>query len=489
MNSLRPVAITVVLANVALVSWLLLRDPASAPASGVGEALRPLVDDVTMDAAQYDLSARASSLNVVLVSLDALRFDRTGASGNADGLTPNLDRFADEAVVFHDATAAAPWTVPSHMAVWTARWPSIHGVTNKLKLLSQDQMVDAALSPGIETFPDHLVRAGLVAAAFTGGAGVKASFGYGRGFDTYLDDRPFAGMDYSLPPALDWLGKNRDRRFFLFLHGYDVHGQHPLLGLTPRDAVPDYQGTLDGSIEEQARLRELGLAAIQKPGDDADLTGTLSAEDARFLLAVYDRKVRQMDQHFGTFVAQLRALDLLDRSIIVVFSDHGEEFMEHKYIDHGATLCQHQLHVPLMIRFPGYARRHDVKTPVRTIDIFPTIFDALDLAGPSGVDGRSLLPLLRGQPLDLPVYAETDYRLFVHRRMARADTRKLLLDLEDGQRELFDLAADPGETRDLSSSEARAAYELEQALRGWMERTRTNPQDYLGIRQTPIALF
>ncbi len=489
MKSLRPLALVVVLANIVLVAWLLLRTPAGTSPTGLGDALRPLVDDATMDAAQYDLSPRAGELNVILVSLDALRFDRTGDGGNTDGLTPNLDHFADEAVVFHDATAAAPWTVPSHMSVWTARWPSIHGVTNKLKLLSQDQMVDAALSPGIETFPDHLVRAGLAAAAFTGGAGVSAKFGFGRGFETYLDDRPFAGMDYSLPPALEWLGKNRSRRFFLFMHGYDVHGQHPLLGVTPRDAVPDYHGTLDGSVEEQARLRELGLSAIKEPGDDANLKGTLSAEDARFLLEVYDRKVRQADQQFGTFVAQLRALDLLERSIVVVFADHGEEFMEHDYIDHGATLCQHQLHVPLMVRFPGYARRHDVKTPVRTIDIFPTIFDALGLPGPSGVDGKSLLPLLRGQKVELPVYAETDYRLFVHRRMARSDSRKLVVDLEDGQRSLYDLAADPQETRDLSSSDARAAYELEQAVRKWMETTRTNPQDYLGIRQAPIAIF
>ncbi|MDP6935441.1 MAG: sulfatase-like hydrolase/transferase, partial [Myxococcota bacterium] len=186
---------------------------------------------------------------------------------------------------------------------------------------------------------------------------------------------------------------------------------------------------------------------------------------------------------------QYRALGLLDRTIVVLFSDHGDEFMEHGGLDHGASLYQEQIHVVAMIRFPGYARRHDVSTPVRTIDLFPTVFDALGRTNPAGVDGRSLIPVLRGEELELPLFAETDYRLFVHMRAARRDNLKLILDLQDGKKELYDLDADPGEKIDISSSDPRTTYELEQELRGWMDQTRTNPQDYLGIRQKPITLF
>jgi hypothetical protein len=97
--------------------------------------------------------------------------------------------------------------------------------------------------------------------------------------------------------------------------------------------------------------------------------------------------------------------------------------------------------------------------------------------------------MLRGEAQVLPVFSETDYRLFVHLRMTRVGSKKLLLDLEDGQRQLFDLATDQDEERDLSSSNPRDTYELEQALRGWMEKTRTNPVDYLGIKQEPIKIF
>ncbi len=490
MKQLRVVIVFVVLANIALVAFLLLGSPSGGdqPRS-IRDAVKPLVSDAAMDESAYDLKSRAKELNVIFISMDAMRYDRTGFSGNEDGLTPNLDQFAEEAVVFHNATSAASWTLPSHMSIWTARWPSVHGVTNKLKMLSADQMVPTSLSPGIETWPDVLVRSGFTAAGFTGGAGVQASYGFGRNFATYLDDKPFAGYEYSVPPALDWVSKNLDKQFFLFLHGYDAHGQHPLLGISPRDAVPEYKGTLDGSIEEQAKIREQGLATIQQPGQTPDLSGTVSAEDVDFLKKVYDKKVKMADERLGSFLAQLRSLGLLDKSIIVIFGDHGDEFLEHGYLDHGATLCEHQLHVPVLVRFPGYARRHDVDTPVRTIDLFPTVFDALGIQGPAGTDGASMLPILRGKPDDRGIFAETDYRLFVHQRMKRVKDKKLILDLEDGGKQLFDVKADPDEQNDISSSNPRETYEMEQALRTWMDATRTNPQDYLGVRQKPIELF
>ncbi|MDP2311253.1 MAG: sulfatase [Pseudomonadota bacterium] len=492
MKQLRAIVLFVALANIALVAFLLLRTPAGQPETGprsIRDAVRPLVSDAAMDDSAYDLEARADRMNIIFISMDALRYDRAGFGGNPDGLTPNLDQFAEEAVVFSNATSAAPWTLPSHMSIWTGRWPSVHGVTNKLKMLSADQMVPTSLSPGIETFPDYLIRNKFTAAAFTGGAGVQASFGFGRDFTTYVDDKPFAGFEHSVPPALDWLSKNLDKQFFLFLHGYDAHGQHPLLGISPRDAVPGYNGTMDGSIEEQARLREQGLATIQEPGQTPDLSSAVSKEDVAFLAKVYDKKVKMADERLGSFLAQLRAMGLLDTSIIVLFSDHGDEFLEHGYLDHGATLCEHQLHVPVLMRFPGYARRNDVSAPIRTIDLFPTVFDALGIPGPAGVDGRSILPILRGKPDDRAVLAETDYRLFVHQRMKRVGDKKLVLDLEDGGKQLFDVRKDPDEQTDISSSSARETYEMEQALRTWMDATRTNPQDYLGVRQKPIELF
>ncbi len=435
----------------------------------------------------FDYSAEAAGLNVIVISLDALRFDRTGLGGSK--LTPNLDEFQKEAVAFTKASSAAPWTVPSHMAIFTGRWPTHHGVVNKLKPGPDGkELVFMKLADEIPTFPDVLATKGWKDVAFTGGAGVSAKFGYNRGaYEVYLDDKTFAGFDYSGPPAMEWLTAHPTDHFFMFFHGYDAHGQHPLVDRTPREAVPGYTGTMDGSIEEQAKLREEGLAAIVNPGDPPK--GTISAEDTAFLIAVYDAKVQEADARVGTFLAKVKELGLLDKSIIVVMADHGEEFMEHGYVDHGATLCDHQLHVPLMIRFPKGEGARVVETPVRTIDIFPTVFDALGVDAPPDVDGKSLIPLLQGEKVDLPIHAESDYRLFVHLRSTRVDDKKLILDLGDGQKNLYDLTADPQETKDLAAEDARAAYELEQDVRGWMGTMKSDPNQYLGAKEDHIKLF
>lgn len=486
MKNVRILAAPPIALTTALFGWLLACNPSENHASAT--AVAPPGAPDTVEKARYDLSARQKDLNVLLISMDALRYDQSGLSGTK-GLTPNLDALAEESIVFHNAVSAAPWTLPSHMSVWTARWPSLHGVTNKLALAADGEMVKTSLAPGIETFPDILIREGWIAGGFTGGAGVTGAFGFGRGFDHYLDDRYFGGLDHSIPDALQWLKAHQSERFFMFLHGYDVHGQYELSDSSRAKARGDYKGKLDGTIAENAKLREQALAAITNPGDPPSLGSTIDADDAKFLLALYDQKVREADQRLETFLSEMRTSGLLDRTVVIVMSDHGDEFLEHGAIDHGATLYEEQLHVVMMMRLPGYAQRHDVDAMVRTVDIFPTLFDMLGLPIPAGVDGTSLVPILRGQGAALSAYAESDYRLFVHLRAIRQGNYKLVLDLEDGKKELYDLSKDSAEKNDASAAEPRTAYELEQSLRTWMDKTRTNPQDYLGVKQKPITIF
>ena len=137
MNALKPIIAVVIVLNLALVAWLLLRTDPSTDVVDTKQITDELLSAETLSNSRYDIQDRASELNIILISLDALRFDHTGVGGHSGGLTRNLDQFAEEAVVFHGVTSVAPWTLPSHMSVWTGRWPSVHGVTNKLKLLSQ----------------------------------------------------------------------------------------------------------------------------------------------------------------------------------------------------------------------------------------------------------------------------------------------------------------------------------------------------------------
>lgn len=438
------------------------------------------------EAERFDLSG--SPVNIILISLDALRYDRTGYGGNERPVTPNLDKLASESVVFHDATSQGSWTLPSHMSIFTGLWPTAHGVVNKLSRGAGGEIIPTILEPSIGVLTENIARAGFECVAFTGDAGVSGRFGFARGFEIFLDDVKFGGMDHSVPAALDWLGQHGDERFFLFLHGYDVHGQYdPANGYTREFVDGEYTGPLEGNRFEQGKLREEALLAIGKPGSDGRARlSSVSAEDYAFYLSLYDEKVRDQDRRLGVFLDHLRATGLYEKSIIAVVSDHGEEFGEHESIDHGPTLYQEMVHVPMLIRFPGQLQGMRVDTPVRTMDIFPTVMSAVGLPLPDGLHGVSLLPLMRGGAFDEPVVSESDYRLFVHRRMIRNGPWKLILDLYSGAKELYHLDRDPAETNNLVEAEPRQAYEMEQALLRWMNSVQQSPETFLGVEEEPI---
>ena len=216
----------------------------------------------------------------------------------------------------------------------------------------------------------------------------------------------------------------------------------------------------------------------------------LSQDDALFLKDVYLGKVKAADQRVGNLLQELRSSGLLEHSIVVIMSDHGDEFMEHNALDHGATLYEEQLHVVTMIRFPSYGKRQDIYEPVRTIDIFPTVFDALQLEGPKGVDERHSFLSFEDERLDIYRYLQRQIIAFIVIYVPIVmviSSSSWTCKMEEKQ--LFDLSKDPNERNDISSSEPRRTYEMEQILRKWMEKSHTNPQDYVGVKQKPIDIF
>lgn len=415
---------------------------------------------------------------VVVVCIDALRWDRLGAAGDARGLTPNLDRIARESVVFTEATSPAPWTLPSQMSVFTGRWPTRHGVTNRLRGDEAAGTTTADLPADIPTFPELLAGRGWRLGGFTGGAGVAGVYGFSRGFEVWRDDVAFGGFEQRIPEAEAWLDAVGEDPFLLFLHGYDVHGAHAL-GAEVRERVRPAGVAWAGTPAAHEALREETLR--QGEGAARSVGAALPRGTGAYLSALYDEKVRAADARLGGFLGRLREAGVLDRVALVVYADHGEELLDHGGIDHGLTLYQEQVHVPLMVRLPGGAGARRVDAPVSTIDLFPTLLELAGLPGAEAVDGRSLAPALRGEaPAGAPVFAETDYRMYARKRMWRVGADKLVLDLGTGRAELFDLAADPGEQRDLATVRSREAYELEQELRAHIGR--------LGADTNPFAL-
>jgi len=218
-------------------------------------------------AAKIDLSKlplKYKDYNVILVSFDALQAAHVGSLGYSRNVTPTIDAMAKEGFNFTNNISTASWTVPASMTWFTGVYPSEHRLTNKFSVFNPPNNVLSnlkKLSPELVTLAEVLKQNGYATGGFTGNAGVSGFFGYDQGFDRYFFEKgKFGSMGVSIPKALDWLKENKGQKFFMFLHGYDCHGQGiPEGGFDYRFVDKGYDKKFTGSKEEQEALREEGL--------------------------------------------------------------------------------------------------------------------------------------------------------------------------------------------------------------------------------------
>ena len=412
-----------------------------------------------VDASQ--LPMKYKDYNLVFVSFDALQASHVGSLGYSRNITPTIDAIARQSFTFTNTISVVSWTVPASMTWFTGVYPSEHRMTNKYAVYNRDVRKPAnlkELAPTLVTLADLFRQHGYATAGFTGNAGVSGGFGYEQGFDVYVHETAkFGGFDYSIPCALEWLKANRQRKFFLFLHGYDCHGQNaPPGGYDYRFVNKDYDGKYLGTTLEQEALREEGL-------DRGFLT--MRDQDVRFWRAIYDEKINRADERFKHFMAEFDTLGINDKTLFILTSDHGTEFYEHRRLDHGFTLYNEQLHVPLFIKFPGQSSQRIIADRCSSIDVMPTILGIMDLPVPTQLRGTSLVPAMKGEAIRKDVFSETDYRAYTYKRsIVSVDGWKLIYTLEARTRELYDLNTDPHETKNVAATERPRADELERKL-------------------------
>lgn len=412
------------------------------------------------------LPMKYKDYNVVFVSFDALQAAHVGAYGYFRNVSPTIDAMAKQGFRFANAISVSSWTVPASMTWFTGVYPSEHRLTNKFSVFDPPNHNVLSnlkkLSPELVTLAEVLKQNGYATGGFTGNAGVNGDFGYSQGFDRYFFEKgKFGSMGVSIPKALAWLRENKGRKFFMFLHGYDMHGQCvPPGGYDYRFVDKGYDGRYTGSAKEQADLREEGLAKGYVSMRD---------EDVRFWRAIYDEKIQRTDAKFRKFLEELDTMGLMDKTIFVLTSDHGTEFYEHKRFDHGYTLYNELIHVPLIVKLPGQKTGRVIDTQVSSIDVMPTILDLLDVKMPEHAEnqlrGASLVPGFTGRFSARDLIFETDYRLYTFKRgIQTSDAWKFIYTLENKGRELYNLKDDPRETVNLVDREPRRAYELEQRV-------------------------
>ncbi len=396
---------------------------------------------------------RGAARNAILISIDTLRADHLEVYGHERPTSPNLDAFAAGGVVFEDPLATAAWTLPSHISLLTGRYPAGHGVRKDRHRLRGN----------VPTLASVLQERGFATAAFVNSFFLQPSYGAQRGFATYRyvpeSDSRRGDAPLITRLALDWLGARRDGRFFLFLHYFDVHSDYVALERYEQIFAPR-PGRLSGRTQELMRIRAKQLS--------------IAPEDAEHLARLYDAGIRQLDDDLEPLFEWLQESGRFGDTVVIVTSDHGEEFLEHGSVSHDRTHYQELLRVPLILGGGGLPAGLRIATPVSLTDLMPTLLGLLELPAPVGIDGRDLRALWESpEPAadERPLFAETSPMREDALRSVRMGRFKLIRDLRTDRVELYDLEADPVETRDLSAALPEVVDRLSSVLDDLLRRS------------------
>jgi choline-sulfatase len=371
-------------------------------------------------AAQQPAEPHDERPNVILISVDTLRADRLRCNSASAVATPNIDKLLHGGTSYSQETSMVPLTLPSHVAMLTSTYPFVNGVEDNAE----------RLAPGAITLAGTMRAHGYQTAAFLGSFVLDRRFGLDQGFETYDSPQAESNNNSSDPGDIKrkgdtvvkageaWLDTYRDRPFFLFLHLYDLH--------TPYNLSP--------------------------------------AEEAQYGKG-YNGELLYIDHAIGNLWAYLEAHDLVNKTLIVFTSDHGEGLGDHGETTHGYFVYQSTLRVPLIVHWPAGGARlpQQVDTPESLLDLSPTILDAVGLTPPAAMQGSSML---RAGGMPREEYSESVYpqRHFGASPLT-ALRRGHYKYIEAPRPEFYDLAQDPGELTNLYAGKASLASAYHERLR------------------------
>ena len=391
----------------------------------------------------------AAARNLLFITIDTLRADHVGAYGAKRVATPNIDRVAREGALARHADVQVPLTRPSHISIFSGRYPAEHGIRDN---------VAPALRTDVPLMAETLKASGFATAGFVSSIVLARPSGLERGFDTFSDrfdvaedDARFLNTiqrrgDVATGEAVDWIRAHAQQRFFAWVHLYDPH-------------------------------------------DPYEPPGRYSVEYAD---RPYDGEVAWSDELVGRLLTALSDAGVADRTLVVVTSDHGEGLGDHGEAVHGYFIYETTLHVPLVIRGPGVKAGAAIETVTRSVDLFPTVMEMLGLHDRlPATSGRSLAAALRGDSSkDEPSFAESLVPL-VHYgwsdlRSVRDGRWKYIL---APNAELYDLDRDPGELTNLVEREAARARAMRAGLDEQLRAERTSARSAPAAAAVPPDLL
>jgi len=385
--------------------------------------------------------------NVVLILVDTLRADHLGCYGYQHNVSPNIDRLAAQSKVFTRCYSVAPWTLPSMVSIITSLYPEVHGVKTEKDRLGDKGTVLAEVLRG------HGYSTGAVVTS----SFLTGTWNFDRGFD-FFSKKPASGHSGVTSAAATYHGRKFLKEqaktpFFLMMHYFDPHTEYIEHGKFDFTSALGYKGPL-----------EQGMPIIDVwPLINKKL---MTDDDTAFLKALYDSEIAFTDACIGGLLETLKEMGVFENTLIILTSDHGEEFMDHGGLEHSRTLYEELIHVPLIIKMPNSSQPESLSIVVSVLDVFPTALDALSLPAQPGVFGISLAKsdsMQTDRVLFASSYRDGD------KMSALSGHLKLIHNIKSGKREYYDLQKDPKESQPLDEPDRPEFQNLDHALEKWQE--------------------
>jgi arylsulfatase A-like enzyme len=383
--------------------------------------------------------------NVLLITIDTLRADHLGYQGYQRNTSPFIDSMAKKSCVFLDVTVQSPKTTPSIASMITSKYVECTGVKTNWGIL-----------PGrFLTIAEVMKKHGLATVAYTSNANLIAKNGIARGFDEFTF---FPGVAARLTgKVIKRLAKGFDKKFFLWLHYIDPHGPYtppaPYNTMFVNDEF--YNPLLKVNLDYtpmKGRNKNYVLGSVPLYQQDA-FKGNPKKNELAFYISQYDGEIRYLDEEIKKLINYMNEKGLLENTIIVFTSDHGEGLGEHNYyFEHGWFAYQDQVSVPLFIYIPNEKKCMKIREPVELLDLAPTLVELLKILVPEDFQGKSLLRYLNGKKRKTGfIYSQTPKEYPDLYKTLRLGKWKYIID-RDGKEEFYNLARDPGETVNLADS-------------------------------------
>lgn len=396
--------------------------------------------------------------NIILISLDTVRPDHLGCYGYGRNTSPAIDLLAEDSVLFENAYSTTSWTLPGHVSLLT----SLNCLNHQVYFPLQKMDTEAT------TLADILRTRQYYCAAFTGGGYLSETYGFSKGFDSYQEIKLHGDQAIRLDEAerlarlaTQWLEENKDKNFFLFLHTYQPHD--PYANLSP--------------IGKEFLAKDAEWDQVKAGTLMDDMGGRFQAQfserERQNIISLYDGEIKYTDVSFvKPIMDKLKELGLYEKSLIILTSDHGEEFMDHEAWLHDHSVYNEGIRIPLMVKFPEAENKGTrIENIVRITDIMPTILDRANIKTKKyRFDGATLIPMIKGNEKirrtflsDLALREFTmapsvislnkgQYKFILNKKISSPYVQRLVRNFDGKLVELYDLENDPGEIKNLAAN-------------------------------------